>query len=62
MPPAHPPRWLPLTVRLSPEERAALDQLCGRDRLPLAGLVRWALREYLRMQGLWPWPPAPQKE
>ena len=57
---ASPPRWHPLPVRLSPPERAALVQLAARDRVPLAGLVRWALREYLRTQGLWP-PPVPQR-
>jgi len=52
------PRWHPLPIRLSPPERDALVRLAARDRVPLAGLVRWALREYLRTQGLWP-PPAP---
>ena len=57
-------RWHPLPVRLSPDERAALVTLASRDRVPLAGLVRWALREYLRTQGLWPPPhsgPAPHQ-
>ena len=53
-----PPRWSPLLVRLPAALRSALATLARRDGWPLAGLVRHAVQELLRREGLWP-PPAP---
>ena len=34
------------TMRMSPEDRALLDQLAAREQLPAAAIVRRALRFY----------------
>jgi len=43
-----------ITVRLTPEERRALEQMAAQEQRRVSDMVRLAIREAARARGLWP--------
>jgi uncharacterized protein (DUF1778 family) len=43
-----------ITVRLTPEERRALEQMAAQEQRRVSDMVRLAIREAARTRGLWP--------
>jgi len=44
------PRYNVVSIRLSDEEKAYLDELSRRDRITITGLIREAMRSYIHDQ------------
>lgn len=43
----------PLTIRLSPEARDALERLAQRESRSLSSWIEWTIRQQAHQQGAW---------